>query len=321
MNESAKLLTELPQMKDTDHHNDLTKQNKSGKGTDQNFNNNSNVLDNSKLSKHVRLIDAPQSDVEIGVSRSIETINEAAVPKRDSSSSEEEVLMDTSNLNFDNGNQQLIVPSENQIEVFISGERKRAAERQQNDDHTKVRSRVATREEMGTHLPQPSTSRYQQSGQNLQPLIEPTPEEKVEEMVRQAEKAKARIFSTPGMDMNIEENHFNTERLGEPEARMRFNETSALIDEGYIVVGGHIDDSLVAKISRGEYVDFGKLLPKDRIVAADEDCRLEWYTKTAELTGHRLVHPSILRISVNGNRLLGSILIFIANQIRTGRMN
>ena len=35
-------------------------------------------------------------------------------------------------------------------------------------------------------------------------------------------------------------------------------------------VGAHIEDGLVQKIEKGEYVDFGKLIPRDR-VAAEED--------------------------------------------------
>ena len=48
----------------------------------------------------------------------------------------------------------------------------------------------------------------------------------------------------------------------------------AKIDEDYLVVGGHVDQVTQNKIIRGEYMDFGKLLPRDKIVA-EEDGRLE----------------------------------------------
>ena len=41
-----------------------------------------------------------------------------------------------------------------------------------------------------------------------------------------------------------------------------------------ITVGGHIDEGLYAKIKNGEYVDFSKLVPRDKIIA-EEDQHLE----------------------------------------------
>ena len=50
--------------------------------------------------------------------------------------------------------------------------------------------------------------------------------------------------------------------------------STAQIDEGYILVGSHLDGSTIDKIQKGEYVDFGKLVPKDKVLAED-DQRLE----------------------------------------------
>ena len=47
-----------------------------------------------------------------------------------------------------------------------------------------------------------------------------------------------------------------------------------MVDEGYFVVGAHLDETTVSKIGKGEYIDFGKLLPRDRVVAK-EDCCME----------------------------------------------
>ena len=41
-----------------------------------------------------------------------------------------------------------------------------------------------------------------------------------------------------------------------------------------LLVGNHVDKNTQAKIIRGEYIDFGKLLPKDKILA-EEDGRME----------------------------------------------
>ena len=46
------------------------------------------------------------------------------------------------------------------------------------------------------------------------------------------------------------------------------------IDQDYQLVGNHIDDGMCEKIAKGQYVDFSKLLPKDRILA-EENERLE----------------------------------------------
>ena len=72
------------------------------------------------------------------------------------------------------------------------------------------------------------------------------PEERVRDMIQQAEAAKARMFAATGNKQLIS--------------------ASAIIDEGYVVVGAHLDDQMVAKIKKGEYVDFGKLIPRDRVV-------------------------------------------------------
>ena len=52
----------------------------------------------------------------------------------------------------------------------------------------------------------------------------------------------------------------------------------AQIDEDYLLIGGHLDETIQNKIVKGEYVDFGKLLPKDRILV-EEDGRMEMVVK------------------------------------------
>ena len=51
-----------------------------------------------------------------------------------------------------------------------------------------------------------------------------------------------------------------------------------MMDEDYMVVGSHVDKSTLEKIRKGDYIDFGKLLPKNRILAV-EDSHLELVIK------------------------------------------
>ena len=46
---------------------------------------------------------------------------------------------------------------------------------------------------------------------------------------------------------------------------------SSSMDDNYLVIGSHVDSSLQAKIMNHEYVDFARLLPKDRISKEDDN--------------------------------------------------
>ena len=76
-------------------------------------------------------------------------------------------------------------------------------------------------------------------------------------MVKDAEKAKAKIFATSGK--NLESIDVHNQYVH-----------SAMVDENYLTVGSHIDDALINKIVNGEYVNFGKLIPRDRILAEED---------------------------------------------------
>ena len=76
-----------------------------------------------------------------------------------------------------------------------------------------------------------------------------SPQDKVREMIQQAEGAKARIYDIQGK--THEQNHL-------------FH--SVVVDEDYAIVGAHIDDNTKHKIIMGEFVDFSRLIPKDRIL-------------------------------------------------------
>ena len=53
---------------------------------------------------------------------------------------------------------------------------------------------------------------------------------------------------------------------------------SAWVDESYIVVGVHLDEATIKKIVEGSYVDFSKLIPRDRVLA-EEDTMMEMVVK------------------------------------------
>ena len=73
-------------------------------------------------------------------------------------------------------------------------------------------------------------------------------------MIQQAEAVKARMFATTGNKyVNLT--------------------PSALVDEGYIVVSTHLDEQMVKKIKAGDYVEFGKLIPWDKVI--DNEGRME----------------------------------------------
>ena len=53
---------------------------------------------------------------------------------------------------------------------------------------------------------------------------------------------------------------------------------SAIVDQTYLAVASHVESSLKQKIILGEYVDFVKRIPCDRVVAEDEQ-RMELISK------------------------------------------
>ena len=96
-------------------------------------------------------------------------------------------------------------------------------------------------------------------------------------MVHEAESSKARILATKGKDKSIfmsqGVNDFNPLELSLGHDRMD-RQQATVVDENYMVVGAHLDDSIQRKIANHEYVDFSHLLPKDKIIL-DEDHRME----------------------------------------------
>ena len=89
-----------------------------------------------------------------------------------------------------------------------------------------------------------------------------TAEESVEKLVKDAEESRARVYDVSGRqntDVNID--NMNSKPMS--------RDMSSVIDEDYMLVASHIDDTIRQKIINNEYVDFGKLLRKNK--TNDED--------------------------------------------------
>ena len=115
----------------------------------------------------------------------------------------------------------------------------------------------------------------QQEGQNVG---------RAEQMIWEAEASRARIYKVPGKPMDIQ-NEVGYEINNMQPLAGRFPVTpirnpvhAALLDEDYLLVGNYIDKSIRKKIGNGEYVDYSKLLPKDR-TTSEEDNRMEMVNK------------------------------------------
>ena len=76
-------------------------------------------------------------------------------------------------------------------------------------------------------------------------------QDRAEQIVREAERAKANIYDVPGRKYLT--NNFSKSVV-----------YSMLFDDDYQAVEAHIDQGTIQKIQNGEYVNFAKLLPRDR---------------------------------------------------------
>ena len=102
-----------------------------------------------------------------------------------------------------------------------------------------------------------------------------------EQVVCEAEMAKAQMFTTPGKaKVGDIMGHMQSKRLAKyPDNEEIFpNHHHSIMDEEYLVVGGHVDQALQEKIAWLEYIDFAQLLPPDKISKVD-DHRMELVVK------------------------------------------
>ena len=104
--------------------------------------------------------------------------------------------------------------------------------------------------------------------------------ERSQQVIREAEASKARLFATKGRQNQIISTIPNVGNWVENNLDNEENVVrSADVDEKYLVIGAHVDPLIQQKIINNEFVDFSKLLPKNRFSASDEENRLELVTR------------------------------------------
>ena len=89
--------------------------------------------------------------------------------------------------------------------------------------------------------------------------IEQSKMDEIDKMVAAVEKGKADIFKPPGNNLAHD---------------------TYQIDDEFFMLTAHVDEALIAKIRKGEYVDLAKLLPKEKIL--HDDGRLQMVNKEGQ---------------------------------------
>ena len=136
--------------------------------------------------------------------------------------------------------------------------------------HISPYSMFAISESRRAVSPRPGTSRgSEREDRHRDPPEAPPPQQQADQLIQDANRNKARMNQITGM----ESLSINTPGLD----RMTLLH-SVVIDGGYLTVAAHVDDNLRRKILNFKYVDFVKLLPRDRI-NAEEDNRLTFVNK------------------------------------------
>ena len=104
----------------------------------------------------------------------------------------------------------------------------------------------------------PSTSNHPGPDQGMI-QEEITLEEHAANIIRLSKRAKASMFPPKGQFDPMPINNVTHSQV------QQFNSV-AQIDYDYLVIGAHVDDTTQEKIIKGQYVDFSKLLPRDKVL-------------------------------------------------------
>ena len=173
--------------------------------------------------------------------------------KRNSSSSEEGDQIDTSDENIVDFVNVGEINRDNEIDKLIADQRKATSDRRP-----------------GPYVvdgQRPSTSRQGDEMRERE-----SPESRATNIIQQAEKGKARIYETPG-ELNIDQTAMELDEI-KIDYRRNFVH-SAMVDEHYSMVGTHLDEQMKNKIIKCEYVDFSKLIAKDKVTCEEEGSRYQ----------------------------------------------
>ena len=93
------------------------------------------------------------------------------------------------------------------------------------------------------------------------PQKKETAESRAERLLLDAKKARARLYDATGNENGPVEINQATRCDGR---------SSSLMDEDYLLVASHVDVKTRLKISKGEYIDFSKLVRKDKVIDEEE---------------------------------------------------
>ena len=187
-----------------------------------------------------------------------------------SSSDEENVNTSNENMDLQNSGEievsSQLTNSPNEMEILNFITENRPREQDSKDKRTVVIQR-RTEDTRKSSEPQPGTSKQSE-----------TPEQRADKMVKEAEAIKARILDTPGRNNFID--NMNTS-MGEIDLRNNFVH-SVMVDESFLLVASHLDQNTYDKIVNGEYVDFSRLIPKDKLLAEEEN-RMQMINKDGQM--------------------------------------
>ena len=171
--------------------------------------------------------------------------------KRGSSSSED--LINTS----DESKEEDILP----LQLFFT-EKELARDRERNHDRDRGHHR---RDEHPGNEQDFAEERYDRSTScEREEAQRKAIQDRSDRLIQEAESSKARIYDMPGREqpevgnLVVGMNDVNVNSSHQP------CYMSALIDENYKLVGSHVDEKLRSMIMNHEYIDFAKLLPRNR---------------------------------------------------------
>ena len=176
---------------------------------------------------------------------------------RGSSSSEDWVDTSDENINEDN------VPVMDQLSEFKDLRAYDMNEEYQQADpitEHQINDFIADQRWGSEENVEPSTSGWKQprdQSQHRQQIQ--TADDCVNELIREAEAAKAKIYN-PGKVMR-----------GQQIDLSRSFVHSAMVDENYLIVAAHVDEHTQVKIEKGQYVDLARLIPRDRLDEEDDN--------------------------------------------------
>ena len=194
-------------------------------------------------------------DLEILDNVSELTIYRNAVEKKRGSSSSEDDGIDTSDKHMDLGN--VLNPDVSVVERELERNRGQAAEETDRASGSGIPANVIR------SVKSPEQRGFVPPKRML--AAKDAAEEISSRMLREAEDSAARVYDVPGNNLeNYVDNQLTEMRREVQVGGIPHTELSCLIDEDYMLVANHLDETLKAKIIANQYVDFSKLLNRDR---------------------------------------------------------